>query len=205
VELRVHDFVWIRESPVFPPLDAPPWVAEALARSRVVVVRRPAAPRGWLSVGIRGAARHQRHACLLRQDGVESSQSPEFLTLSKLWKTLSDSSRGLLVWKALRFASDCGRKMNLTWGPIGSVGYGLASGVDALTEMSDLDIIVRFTTAPNLEVLKEFQQALRVNGLRVDVTLESSIGGVDLNEYLSHPDSSLIKTSGGPRIGGPLW
>jgi phosphoribosyl-dephospho-CoA transferase len=205
VELRVHDFVWITKNPVFRPLDAPEWVAEVLAQSGVVVVRRAAAPPGWLSVGIRGPARHQRHSCFLRQDGVESFRSPEFLASSKVWKTFSLSSRGLSVWKALRLVSDDVTKRNFIWGPIGSVGYGLASGIDVVTEMSDLDIIVRFNAAPNLEILKEFRQTLRFDGLRVDVTLESSIGGVDLNEYLSHPDSSLIKTSGGPRVGGRLW
>jgi phosphoribosyl-dephospho-CoA transferase len=205
VELRVHDFVWITKNPVFRPLDAPAWVAEVFAQSRVVVVRRAAAPQGWLSVGIRGPARHQRHSCFLRQDGVESLHSPEILASSKLWKTFSHSSRGLSVWKALRLVSDYFTRRNLIWGPIGSVGYGLATGIDVLTEMSDLDIIVRFSAAPNLEILKELRQALRFDDLRVDVTLESSMGGVDLNEYLSHPDSSLIKTSGGPRVGGLLW
>ena len=205
MELRVHDFVWITKNPVFRPLDAPEWVAEVLAQSRVVIVRRAAAPPGWLSVGIRGPARHQRHSCFLRQDGVESFRSPELLVSPKVWKTFSLSSRGLSVWKALRLVSDGLAKGNIIWGPIGSVGYGLATGIDVVTETSDLDIIVRFGAAPDLEILKEYRQTLRFDGLRVDVTLESSIGGVDLNEYLSHPDCSLIKTSGGPRIGGLLW
>lgn len=205
MELRVHDFVWITKNPVFRPLDAPAWVAEVLAKSRVVVVRRAAAPPGWLSVGIRGPARHQRHSCFLRRDGVESYQSPEFLAASKSSKAFSHSSRGLPVWNALKLVSDCVTKRKFIWGPIGSVGYGLATGMDVLTDISDLDIIVRLSAAPNLEILKEFRQALRFDGLRADITLESSIGGVDLNEYLNRPDSSLIKTSRGPRVGGPLW
>ena len=204
MELRTHDFLSIAADSEFPQGDLPPWVMENLSRTRTVVVRRATAPGGWVSIGIRGKARHERYGSLLRIEDVTLHCTPESLATVD-WRQFTRTPRCFPVWRALESVSEFAEKERLVWGPVGSVGYQLATGIDAVTIASDLDIVVRFTIPPNRGLLEEFHKANRVNEVRIDVTLEGPPGAVSLEEYLRRPYRSLIKTNKGPRLGAFVW
>jgi phosphoribosyl-dephospho-CoA transferase len=99
--------------------------------------------------------------------------------------------------------SEFGKSNHLIWGPIGSVGYQLATGMPATSATSDLDLLVRCDDRLNhicLRALHTIHPAL----VRVDVILEGPAGAVALEEYLQDRPA-LIKTVRGPRIAAFTW
>ena len=95
-------------------------------------------------------------------------------------------------------------KERFVWGPIGSVGYQLATKLPVTTATSDLDVMIRCHLPPDRDQMRNFDEHLRKAPARVDVILEGPSGGVAMSEYLSG-DEVLIKTSQGARIGPFVW
>ena len=93
------------------------------------------------------------------------------------------------------------RKLGLAWGPIGSVGFELASGFPAANSGSDLDLLIRTedTVIPRAmaEDLIAFMEGV---GVRVDVQLETAAGGIALAEYACGVTDLLLRTLNGPRL-----
>lgn len=78
------------------------------------------------------------------------------------------------------------------WGPTGSVGFALATGVSCVRAGSDLDVAV-------------FLDHLDVGSLPdlpvgVDCLLETPGGAVALAELISGSDRVMMKTTDGPRL-----
>lgn len=172
------------------------WVGAALRRAPWVVVRRRAIRDGLVPVGIRGLARSERAAALVALQDVVEHVSPEALA----GRPHSDEPFAALS----RIASLLeGRP----WGPGGSVGFELATGVGVVSPTSDLDIIVRaaervdpYEAAALLGRLGE--QAAPV---RIDVVLETPRGGIALADLATSPGRVLVKTNGGPQIYSDPW
>ena len=106
------------------PADAPSWTHGALRTTPWVVVRRAAAPAGFVAVGIRGADRSQRYAWLVSADDVESRLSPEDLT-----DVHPLAGRDVPAILALHESRALLRESRFPWGPTGSVGFELATGI----------------------------------------------------------------------------
>jgi phosphoribosyl-dephospho-CoA transferase len=197
--LRVHDLVWsCKDAQLLSP-DKPAWVRNALEQASVVVVRRAEAPLGFIPIGIRGRSRAHRHAAFLRRSDVLACRTPESLAAEKAWLRVSTAiSPGLR--RALSTVTEFSEREHLVWGPIGSVGYQLATGIRATGDTSDLDVLVRYGDSPNRARLGAFHDAIRRCVVRVDVILEGPEGAVALEEYLQNRNA-LIKTNRGPRLG----
>ena len=118
----------------------PAWVPTSLTRAAWVVVRRARAPAGLIPVGVRGRTRAERFAALLAPDAVAARVTPEDLVRARAGATWSARAGYLRVLDAVDelFAS-----LGLAWGPTGSVGFELATGVAAAGTASDLDVVVR--------------------------------------------------------------
>jgi phosphoribosyl-dephospho-CoA transferase len=197
--LRVHDLVWIREGAELLSPDEPAWVQNALEQAAVAVVRRGEAPPRFVPIGIRGHSRAHRHAAFLRRRDVFACRTPESLAAEKTWLKISTAiSPGLLT--ALRTVTEFSEREHLVWGPIGSVGYQLATGRQATSDSSDLDVLVRCGGFPNRALLRAFHEAIRPCVARVDVILENLQGAVALEEYLQNR-KALIKANRGPHLG----
>jgi phosphoribosyl-dephospho-CoA transferase len=197
--LRVHDLLWIREDAELLSPDEPAWIQNALEQAAVVVVRRAEAPPKFISVGIRGHSRAHRHAAFLRRSDMLACRTPESLASEKTWRKVSTAiSPGLRT--ALKIVTGFSEREHLVWGPIGSVGYQLATGMQATSDTSDLDVLVRCGDFPNRALLRAFHDAIRPCVVRVDVILEGPQGAVALEEYLQNRNA-LIKTNRGPRFG----
>ena len=205
MELRAHDLLrLVPDARVLG--DLPIWATDSLHQTRTVVVRRAAAPNRLVSVGIRGSFRGQRcDSLFLRIEDVATLYTPESLIRTGNWRQFTRSPRPFPAWQALEQVNDFAERTGLVYGPIGSVGFQLATGVDSVSQSSDLDVIVRLATAPNRRLLQDFHEANRFHAAPVDVVLEGLVGAVSLTEYLQRPDRVLIKTQIGPRIGAFVW
>jgi phosphoribosyl-dephospho-CoA transferase len=200
--VRVHDLLWVSQDTEGLSVGQPAWVRDALKRSPAVVVRRAEAPRGFIPVGIRGSSREQRHAAFLREDHVLACTTPESLTAQQAWHE-SSAALPLPLLYALERVSEFSKRKHLVWGPIGSVGYQLATGMPATSATSDLDLVVRcddFLSYTCLHALRAIHPGL----VRLDVILEGPEGAVALDEYVQNR-RVLIKTIRGPCMATFKW
>jgi phosphoribosyl-dephospho-CoA transferase len=200
--VRVHDLLWISRDTELFSLGQPAWVRDVLTRSSVVVVRRADAAPGFIAVGIRGSSRGQRHAAFLRKADVLAYRTPESLAAEQVWHEAS-AALPLPLLGALKMVGDFSKRNHLVWGPIGSVGYQLATGMPVTDATSDLDMLVRcddFLSRASLRSLHTIHPGL----VRIDVILEGPAGAVALEEYLQDRPA-LIKTVRGPRIDTFTW
>jgi phosphoribosyl-dephospho-CoA transferase len=202
--LRPHDLVEIAEGSELLSISTPGRATRAVAGSRTVVVTRAQAPQGFLCVGIRGPTRGERHAALMREQDVKSWRTPESLAAEKNWGGYPGTPR-LPALQSLALLAEYAEQEHLDWGPVGSVGYELATGVHTVCAKSDLDVVVRCDIRLDLRRLKELQELASCAPARVDVTLEGPLGGVALCEFLRSPERCLIKTNLGPRIDSFRW
>jgi phosphoribosyl-dephospho-CoA transferase len=181
----------------------PAWVPAALARAPWVVVRRARTPDGLIPVGVRGRTRGERFAALLAVDAVTERVSPEDLAAARSWRHMprARSVRSLRALDAVdeRFAS-----FGLVWGPTGSVGFELATGVAAASAASDLDVVVRAPESWPLERAREVVEALTPLPARVDAQLDMPAGAVTLAEY-ARGGHVLVRTPDGPRLTRDPW
>ena len=197
--LKAHDLVEIAEGSELLSIRTPVWATGAVGGSRTVVVTRGQAPQGFLCVGIRGRTRRERHPALLREQDVKSWRTPESLAAEKKWSGYTGITR-LPALQSLALVAEYAEQEHLDWGPVGSVGYELATGVPTVCANSDLDVVMRCNVRLDFRRLKELQELASSAPAPVDVILEGPLGGVALWEFLRSPERCLIKTSLGPRI-----
>jgi phosphoribosyl-dephospho-CoA transferase len=172
----------------------PAWVTPALRDAPWVVVRRARCAPGYLPVGIRGPSRSHRHATLIENACVTEVLSPAELV------DQVDLLPDLPVTDALRRAAALLAPTGLRWGPGGSVGFSLATGVFAVTPTSDLDLVLTADDVPRLAMLAGLREALRELPARVDCQLDLPIGGVALDDLLGPTEQVLVRTNDGPSL-----
>jgi phosphoribosyl-dephospho-CoA transferase len=200
--VRVHDLLWVSKDTELLSAGQPAWLRNALKQSPVVVVRRAEAPPGFIAVGIRGGSREHRYAAFLRKDDVLACRTPESLATEQVWCEYP-AALPLPLLRALKMVSEFSERQCLVWGPIGSVGYQLATGMPATSATSDLDLLVRCDDLLSSTCLRALH-AIHPGRVRVDVILEGPQGAVALEEYLQDRPA-LIKTVRGPRIAAFTW
>jgi len=94
--------------------------------------------------------------------------------------------------------------LGLAWGPTGSVGFELATGVAAADTTSDLDVVVRAPEPWPLENVREIADYLNQLPARVDAQLDAPAGAVTLDEY-ARGGRVLLRTPDGPRLTHDPW
>ncbi len=199
----VHDLIRIHSSSVCPAcLAKPDWVEQSLERSPWVVVRRAEATGGRIAVGVRGRERNQRWGGFIQREQAERVVAPAVLRS----KDLPPSRFDLPAFRALRTLEQAFAGFDLYWGPGGSVAFELASGQETAGIASDLDLVVRSPTRLNRAKAAEILEVVsRVPG-RVDVRIETPVGGFTLEEYCrSSAGSLLVRTSAGSLLLQDPW
>jgi phosphoribosyl-dephospho-CoA transferase len=179
---------------------APDWTHSALQRLPFVVVRRHPPQPGLLPVGIRGIFRSQRAPAWLPVSAVRECVTPRMLAADGQWRRVDVCSSPAiavlnqveLILAAHGFAD--------SWGPGGSVGAQLASGVVCTTVASDLDLIVYLATAFDPREASALHAELSALPVRVDTLLETPQGGVALADLTSGAEKMLLRTPRGPRL-----
>jgi phosphoribosyl-dephospho-CoA transferase len=174
--------------------EGPAWLTPSLREAPWVVVRRARCAPGCVPVGIRGPDRSHRHATEIDVGMISEILSPPDLV------ERIDRLPDLPVTEAFRRAAERLTPTGLAWGPGGSVGFTLATGVSAVTASSDLDLVLTVDDVPPLAMLADLREAFRGLPARVDCQLDLPIGGVALDELLGTTDRVLVRTADGPSL-----
>lgn len=184
----------------------PSWVGEAFARAPFAVVRRAVAAPGFIAVGVRGETRTQRYGAWAASADVETAIAPEALT-----EVAPSSDRGTLpVFVVLAALRRSAATLNaFRWGPTGSVGFELATGMPTATSTSDLDLLIRAPARLAREhavvLLQELNACAVDAAVRIDAQLETPAGGVALMELASGQLRVMARHSQGPQLITDPW
>lgn len=182
----------------------PAWAAAALARAPWVVVRRARCRDGLIPVGVRGHGRAERLAAWLHPDAVLEWLTPSELAARAAWQG-SARRASIPALAALDPVAALMRRHGLAWGPCGSVGFELASGVATATEGSDLDLMIEARAPLSRSVAAGLCAALAQLPVRADVLLEGPLGAVALGEYAAARAPLILRTADGPRLVDDPW
>jgi len=182
----------------------PPWVERALARAPWVVVRRGHVVDGIIPVCVRGLARGQRFPAFVSIAGVAERLTPEDLAVRR-----PDPVRGARVpaLAALARVRPVLHGQGHRWGPGGSIGFEMATGLPAADAASDLDLILRrrhrLDVGEAVELLEILIEAAAP--ARVDPMVETPHGGVALADLAALPPHVPVRTPHGVRLSSDPW
>jgi phosphoribosyl-dephospho-CoA transferase len=201
--LHVHELILLRsESAVIPNEgeSACPYLNSN--RCRWVVVRRGRISDRLIPVGVRGTQRHERCAGFTRLSEVLETRRPDQLRLL----FAEDSRRTLQAFRTLSYLESHLAGLDMSWGPGGSVGYELASGIPAVRSGSDLDFIL---FAPKKLEITEAQDLWRMISSapgKVDALVETPCCGFSLEEFVTTSHRKiLLRTNNGRILGSNPW
>ena len=180
--------------------DAPAWAAHSLARAPWVVVRHARALPGRIPVGVRGATRAQRWATSVSRTDVIRIRTPEGLRAGDDRGCLPD----VAATRALRVLAASLDHDWACWGPTGIVGFSLATRQSAVSETSDLDLLIRCPIRPPPGSLDRVARLFAEQQARVDCQVETPIGIAHLDD-LRRDGPSLVRTAEGARLCADPW
>ncbi|WP_353062151.1 malonate decarboxylase holo-ACP synthase [Tunturibacter psychrotolerans] len=177
---RIHDLLLLRAGIVSSAgVAKPAWVSYSPASNLWVVVRRAIAPDGLVAVGIRGINRQQRWGGFADVADVKERLRPSQLSLHMASRTrIVLPALAALVW--LEEQLD---KSELDWGPVGSVGFELATGQQVVTATSDLDLVLFTPTRFTRDTARDLWSFMSAAPSKVDVRVETPYCGFSLEEY----------------------
>jgi len=200
--LHVHDLILLRtESAVISTQGNPACPYLNPNQRPWVVVRRGRISDGLIPVGVRGAQRHERCAGFTRLSEVMEIRRPDQLRLT----LADDARRALQAFRTLAYLESHLVGLNMSWGPGGSVGYELASGIPAVRDGSDLDLIL---FAPKKLDIIEAQDLWRMISSapgKVDALIETPFCGFSLEEFVTTSRKILLRASDGRILGSNPW
>ncbi|QZP34071.1 malonate decarboxylase holo-ACP synthase [Pseudomonas sp. DR48] len=186
--LLAHDLLW-GMTPEQLPAHAPSWVIDSLGAGQPVVVRRALSAQGQVAVGVRGRLREQRHATVMSVDVISRCVKPEALC-----HVLID--RDLPAVHALHQLRPLLDGCGWVWGVSGSAGFELASGIQALHEGSDLDLILRTPQPLARSQAQDLLNMLEAAVCPVDMQLQTPFGAIALREWAGSAQRVLLKKAG---------
>jgi phosphoribosyl-dephospho-CoA transferase len=198
--MRVHDLLRVGG------LDAlvhdgscPWWLKDALTGAPWVVVRRAPAIGDLVPIGVRGSCRAERFAAFLPTSSIVERIRPEDLSLSRETTATARLDKPPCLFALSRLETLLWG-LDVIWGPIGSVGFELASGAHVVRSTSDLDVIVRqtsFVLSP--EILNGLLAVLEATEVVLDILVETDAGGFSLLDYAKGGENLVVRTENGPR------
>jgi phosphoribosyl-dephospho-CoA transferase len=201
-----HDLLWVTDwQALHAAAPLPAWAsADSLGRAPVVVRREWVADRALIPVGLRGRTRSQRLAAYLERGAVRRVVRPETLAQEAAW-------RGQPQFGPVPALAALGRvapmldASGLRWGPGGSIGYALASGLPVLHPDSDLDLVVRVDTPLAPDQARLLKATLSGCECRIDMQIDTGSGGFSFAEWIRENGRVLLKTDIGPFLTSDPW
>ena len=151
-----------------------------------------------------GPLRNQRFAAYAAPGSILGRIAPEQLAGAQGVRA-GVRTREIPALKALRIAEAELANLPFRWGPIGSVGFELATGVATATLGSDLDLLVRVPERLPAATAQALLAALSAAPCAVDVQLETPQGAASLAEYARGERSLLLRQTGGPVLVLDPW
>lgn len=183
----------------------PAWLDAAWLTQAPLVVRREAAPGSLLPVGARGLTRSQRCKGYVQRDAVARCVTPETLARRHLRAVRAGECQSdLAPLRALAALAPRLKELGLVWGPTGGAGFYLASGLPVLRADSDLDLLVRAPGPLPAWIIERLLRLQERQPCRVDIQVDTGLGGFALNEY-ARGGRVLLKTAHGPVLSADPW
>ncbi|KGR76252.1 malonate decarboxylase holo-ACP synthase [Ureibacillus sinduriensis] len=196
MEIKVHDIVRFEAmSDIENTIDQPGWVKDAPTAKNFGVVRRMPITDKIVPIGLRGNKREQRYGAFIHERNIIQVISP--ISLVGRVERLADR----LYFPALLSIKEEFKKYKLAWGPTGSVGFEIATSIQATTPSSDIDICL-YLNEIETELLVKLGNFLDGLDRRIDVQVElPSIGAFLLNDYLKYNKTGfIVRTKFGPHL-----
>jgi phosphoribosyl-dephospho-CoA transferase len=203
---RTHDLLRLRApGALIAETLVPPWAWAALWTLPWVVVRRGRGRGGLIPVGVRGAERAQRFAGFVAPADVADRRSPEDLAGAAV-DVAPLRRHAVPALDALARVAPVLSRSGHRWGPGGSVGFEIATGVPTATAASDLDLVMHGQRRLDRDQASALLTALADAAWPacVDALLETSLGGVSLAD-LAASARVLVRTPDGPRLCDDPW
>jgi phosphoribosyl-dephospho-CoA transferase len=184
----------------------PLWAAAALQLAPWVVIRRAAPRPGLWPVGVRGGVRSQRAAAWLPQHAAGECITPQRLAATRAWRKHPHATAIPAVAVLDEVAAIlAAHGFACRWGPGGSVGFELASGVRCTTPDSDLDLVLSAELPVTRTDAARLHTELSKLPVRIDSLLETPRGAAELTEYARGVDAILLRSARGPRLVRDPW
>jgi len=201
--MHVHDLILLRTVSAVISTQGDPACPNLNPNHRPwVVVRRGFISDGLIPVGVRGSQRHERCAGYTRFSEVVKIRRPDQLRLP----LAEDSRRELQAFQSLSYLENHLVGLDMSWGPGGSVGYELASGVPAVRVDSDLDLIIVSHRKLAIAAAQDLWRVVSTAPGKVDTLVETPFSGFSLEEFVTtSPREILLRTSGGRIFGSNPW
>jgi phosphoribosyl-dephospho-CoA transferase len=209
--MRAHDLLQISGvvdlvyvGPQLPEKRCPPWVERSLQAAPFVVVRRARLFDGMFPVGVRGSLRQQRSAAYLAPESIRNQITPEQLAANRGWLANARTEE-IPALQVLAGIEEKMANLPLAYGPTGSIGFELASGLPTATSTSDLDLLIRAPERLPMPVAQELITIFSGSPCRVDAQLETPRGAISLAEYARGQTPLLLRQNGGPVLISDPW
>jgi len=201
-----HDLLWGRDATsLTSEEDLPDWASSDWLRSAPTVVRREkVTDLDYIPVGLRGATREQRHMTYLRRDRVVRWVTPEMLSQAAILDNALRFGQFAAIDTLLKIARRLDA-LNLAWGPTGSVGFTLASGILAMRPSSDLDLVVRAPEMLDACTVKALCAMDSLASCRLDIQIDTGHGAFSIAEWAQGKRRVLLKTDSGPLLTRAPW
>jgi len=203
---NAHDLLWVADPASYSSeSDMPAWATGAwLSKAPAVVRRDKRTDPDCIPVGMRGATREQRHKAHLRRGSVARWATPEMLTQA----AVLDDARRLAQFAAIDALLKIAPVLDalqLAWGPTGSVGFTLASGIVVLRPTSDLDLVIRAPQALERGMIDALCAMHAHAHCRLDMQIDTGHGAFSLAEWAQGRRQVLLKTDSGPVLTDTPW
>jgi phosphoribosyl-dephospho-CoA transferase len=200
--LHVHDLILLGESAVISNEGGPACPYLNPNQRPWAVVRRGRISDGLVPVGVRGSQRHERCAWFTRLSEVLETRRPDQLRLL----LAEDSRRALQAFRTLSYLESHLVGLDMSWGPGGSVGYELASGIQTVRDDSDLDFILFAPRQLETTGVRDLWRMISSAPGKVDVLVETPLCGFSLKEFATTSQRKiLLRTSAGRILGSNPW
>lgn len=203
---RPHDLLWVTSrKALISDAALPGWaISGRLAHAPVVVRRaRPEDP-ALVPIGLRGETRSQRWRAYVHRDAVLRVVRPETLAASRAWQNRLTLQRFAAI-AALHELAPRLDSTGLCWGPTGSTGFTLATGLTVLHAGSDLDLVVRAPAPLTPAQAAALCAVLAGSPCRVDMQVDTGHGAFSFAEWAGGQGRVLLKTDTGPLLTGDPW
>lgn len=196
MEIKVHDIVRFSAiNDIENAIDQPAWVKDAPTAKNFGVVRRMPITDKIVPIGLRGNRREQRYGAFIHESKITEVISP--VSLVERIEGLGDQ----IYSHALFSIKEKFKKYKLAWGPTGSVGFEIATSIQATIPTSDIDICL-YLNEIDTELLVKLGDFLEGLDRRIDVQVElPTIGAFLLNDYLQYNKTGfIVRTKFGPHL-----
>ena len=202
-ELHVHDLILLGTESTITSAEGEPACPYLNPKQRPwVVVRRGRISDGLIPVGVRGSQRHERCAGLIGLSEVVETRRPDQLRLPHV----ENSRHTLPAFRTLSYLESHLVGLDMSWGPGGSVGYELASGIPAVRDDSDLDFILFASTKLDMAEAQELWRIVSSASGKVDALVETPCCGFSLEEFVTTSHRKiLLRTCDGRILGSNPW